>query len=593
MAALVCEICGGKLMAKSGGLFECEYCGMQYDKTRIQEMVQEIKGTVKVEGTVAVTGTVAVDHKTNIDNLLKRIAICAKDSNFQKVPVLIEELLKLDPECGAAYLWQVAAKFDCCSLEDIFEQHLDTLEKIVQSSEWENALQYSDEQESDALRQRMEDSIQYWKAPNPNLKKRFNEIQPMQDLIHNCGTAIIGLRADGTVRVTCSQKDSWIRPIEKWTGIKKILTDNIYCYVIGLKWNGTVVVVCKDSKECRAVQDVQRWAKDVIEITAAGAFVACLDSSGVLDCSLNEFENENDDDVFYFGYSEDWNDVTELKILRVAEHGVRGTFWGRELYGIEAYMVLGITKSGSVKCSASSYDLGDASIEKAIGANYWERQRNVLKIGDVHGHVLYRDGSVYEYGFLHKDKKRLDFNISDTGCIIDGDDFMERDLVAECDCFALRADGTVLRGKRRKRNKSELEDAKPDHWTNLVALEFAYVEEHWAIIGLREDGTVLIAWSGEPHPDICVDDWRLFESAKTFLQEREEAQKQQQEEARKKQEEARKKQEEKERIAREKQQAEERIQFQRRQSGLCQHCGGELKGLFFKKCVSCGKPKDY
>mgnify|MGYP006932864931 CR=1 FL=1 len=127
MAALQCEICGGKLMAKAGGLFECEYCGMQYDKTRIQEMVQEIKGTVKVEGTVAVTGTVAVDHKTNIDNLLKRIAICAKDSNFQKVPVLIEELLKLDPECGAAYLWQVAAKFDCCSLEDIFEQHLDTL----------------------------------------------------------------------------------------------------------------------------------------------------------------------------------------------------------------------------------------------------------------------------------------------------------------------------------------------------------------------------------------------------------------------------------------------------------------------------------
>ena len=27
--------------------------------------------------------------------------------------------------------------------------------------------------------------------------------------------------------------------------------------------------------------------------------------------------------------------------------------------------------------------------------------------------------------------------------------------------------------------------------------------------------------------------------------------------------------------------------------GLCQHCGGELKGLFSKKCGSCGKPKDY
>lgn len=25
----------------------------------------------------------------------------------------------------------------------------------------------------------------------------------------------------------------------------------------------------------------------------------------------------------------------------------------------------------------------------------------------------------------------------------------------------------------------------------------------------------------------------------------------------------------------------------------CKMCGGELKGLFGKKCTSCGKPKDY
>lgn len=37
----------------------------------------------------------------------------------------------------------------------------------------------------------------------------------------------------------------------------------------------------------------------------------------------------------------------------------------------------------------------------------------------------------------------------------------------------------------------------------------------------------------------------------------------------------------------------ERNQIKWRDAGLCQHCGGELKGLFSKKCVSCGKPKDY
>ena len=35
------------------------------------------------------------------------------------------------------------------------------------------------------------------------------------------------------------------------------------------------------------------------------------------------------------------------------------------------------------------------------------------------------------------------------------------------------------------------------------------------------------------------------------------------------------------------------ITNQRKRQGLCQYCGGEFTGLFSKKCVKCGKPKDY
>ena len=51
--------------------------------------------------------------------------------------------------------------------------------------------------------------------------------------------------------------------------------------------------------------------------------------------------------------------------------------------------------------------------------------------------------------------------------------------------------------------------------------------------------------------------------------------------------------------AEEKRQEEIRLKEQKerqtkyRQAGLCQHCGGEIKGLFVKKCVTCGKKKDY
>jgi len=36
-----------------------------------------------------------------------------------------------------------------------------------------------------------------------------------------------------------------------------------------------------------------------------------------------------------------------------------------------------------------------------------------------------------------------------------------------------------------------------------------------------------------------------------------------------------------------------KLQENRRAQGLCQHCGGQLKGLFSKKCTNCGTPKDY
>ena len=60
-----------------------------------------------------------------------------------------------------------------------------------------------------------------------------------------------------------------------------------------------------------------------------------------------------------------------------------------------------------------------------------------------------------------------------------------------------------------------------------------------------------------------------------------------------------KEKQERERLAEEKRQEEIRLKEQKerqakyRQAGLCQHCGGEIKGLFVKKCVKCGKKKDY
>ena len=39
--------------------------------------------------------------------------------------------------------------------------------------------------------------------------------------------------------------------------------------------------------------------------------------------------------------------------------------------------------------------------------------------------------------------------------------------------------------------------------------------------------------------------------------------------------------------------AKEQERQEKRNRGVCQHCGSEFKGVFTKKCTKCGLPKDY
>jgi len=48
MAALSCDICGGKLVMGAGSIAVCDSCGMEHNKDRMQEKIQEIKGSIEV-----------------------------------------------------------------------------------------------------------------------------------------------------------------------------------------------------------------------------------------------------------------------------------------------------------------------------------------------------------------------------------------------------------------------------------------------------------------------------------------------------------------------------------------------------------------
>ena len=98
MAALQCEICGGKLIGKPGGVFECDSCGMEYSTEWAKAKIQEIRGTVQVEGTVEVTGTVKVEGGANKESLLKRGYLLLEDSDWKGADECFDQVLNIDPE---------------------------------------------------------------------------------------------------------------------------------------------------------------------------------------------------------------------------------------------------------------------------------------------------------------------------------------------------------------------------------------------------------------------------------------------------------------------------------------------------------------
>ena len=119
-------------------------------------------------------------------------------------------------------------------------------------------------------------------------------------------------------------------------------------------------------------------------------------------------------------------------------------------------------------------------------------------------------------------------------------------------------------------------------WTDIVSIacDLTHTE------GLKADGSIVTT------SDANVGSLKLFDNQdqlNEMLQKRAkgiEERKQKAEETR----EERKKLEEETR--REKKRLEEERR-ERRSRNVCQHCGGEFKGMLIKKCTQCGKGKDY
>ena len=144
---LQCEICGGKLVGKPGGIFECENCGTEYSTEWAKAKIQEITGTVKVEGTVEVTGKVQVDTAANKDNLLKRGFMLLEESTsknptWKTADEYFDKVLDIDAECGEAYLGKLMIEAKVRKRSDLASSYVGRQADWENSSFFQKAFQY-------------------------------------------------------------------------------------------------------------------------------------------------------------------------------------------------------------------------------------------------------------------------------------------------------------------------------------------------------------------------------------------------------------------------------------------------------------------
>lgn len=91
MKALQCELCGGKLTMRSGGLAVCEYCGMEYTSDRIRERIQEI------------TGTVRIDNSHMVNNYLDMTKTALDAHNYNEAASYVNKAIEIEP--GNYWAW--------------------------------------------------------------------------------------------------------------------------------------------------------------------------------------------------------------------------------------------------------------------------------------------------------------------------------------------------------------------------------------------------------------------------------------------------------------------------------------------------------
>lgn len=214
MAALVCDICGGKLLMGSGGIATCGSCGMAHSADRMKEKVQEIKGTVRV------------DNSHMIENYLEMAQNAYDSGNKSEAESYANKIIEIDPNNYQAwFLKGKSAGWQSTLSNPRFSEAINC---------FANAIQNTDEEKKEDLIEECKDEISSLSEALIRLRGERFEKYPDADecagFIKDAGIILQSILQFFTASNVLIDKDALVSP----------LATSINNSVIA-SWNNTIV----------------------------------------------------------------------------------------------------------------------------------------------------------------------------------------------------------------------------------------------------------------------------------------------------------------------------------------------------------------
>ena len=485
----------------------------------------------------------------SVESYLKRVFAFLEDGNWQSADEYCEKVLDVDLENGYAYLGKLMAELRVCKPEELKNQSktFDTNSNYLKIKRYGNAdlvaklddyIVYIKErvEQERLLRIKLEEEARIKAEEESRIKmeQMRAKIMPIQKLRCFIGAGSqhsVALKTDGTVVAIGDDKYEQCRAVS-WSNIIAVSVGP--WHTVGLKKDGTVVATGRnDGLQC----NVGNWS-DIIAVSAGFSHTVGLKKDGTVVTKGKNDYNQCE--------TSDWSGI--IAVSAGYHHTV-----GLKSDGT----VVAVGKNSDGQCNVSEW-------------------KNIVAVsaGYFHTAGIRADGTVVAVGY--SDDGRCDVkNWSDIVSVSAGN----------YHTLGVRVDGTVVAAGDNSNNQCSV-----NYWKDIVSVSAG--EFH--TLGLKADGRVVAI--GKNGCDKCnVTQWRLFDSVAGIEQERTEKMEKAsvlQQEREKADRIARQMKKQEERNAQQSRK-NERAAYQRRLAGVCQHCGSEFKGLFTKKCVRCGKPKDY